>query len=299
MNELVTTYEPDNAIKQGMDVPKEKMESNIVKIIKPKRGIFDLNLKEVWEYRELLYFLAWKDIKVRYAQTVLGAAWAIIQPLFTMIVFTVVFGMIAKIPSDNVPYPIFAYSGLLLWTYFSGSISRASNSLLSNSNLLSKVYFPRLLLPLSACLVGLVDYAIASFFLVALMFYYNIFPTLLIILIPLLLLMSFLLAAGGGMWISALSVKYRDVQRGFSFFMQILLYATPIIYPISVISGKYNWILQLNPLTGIIVTHRAVILGNVAIDWISLGISAIFIVLIFISGLIYFKSYERKFADVI
>ncbi|MBA3044808.1 MAG: ABC transporter permease [Euryarchaeota archaeon] len=282
-----------------MDVPKEKMESNIVKIIKPKRGIFDLNLKEVWEYRELLYFLAWKDIKVRYAQTVLGAAWAIIQPLFTMIVFTVVFGMIAKIPSDNVPYPIFAYSGLLLWTYFSGSISRASNSLLSNSNLLSKVYFPRLLLPLSACLVGLVDYAIASFFLVALMFYYNIFPTLLIILIPLLLLMSFLLAAGGGMWISALSVKYRDVQRGFSFFMQILLYATPIIYPISVISGKYNWILQLNPLTGIIVTHRAVILGNVAIDWISLGISAIFIVLIFISGLIYFKSYERKFADVI
>ncbi|MDO9537225.1 MAG: ABC transporter permease [Thermoplasmata archaeon] len=299
MTELITTYEPDNSKKKSADLPEEKKASNIVKIIKPQRGIFDINFKEIWDYRELLYFLAWKDIKIRYKQTVLGAAWAIIQPLFTMIIFSIIFGAIAKIPSDNVPYPIFAYSGLILWTYFSASLSRSSNSLVSNSNLLSKVYFPRLLLPLSACLAGLLDYAIASFVLVGLMFYYNIFPTIWIVFIPVLLLMAFLLAAGISFWLSAIAVKYRDVQHAIPFFVQTLLYATPIIYPLSIISGKYSWILQLNPLTGIISTHRTVILGNIAIDWTSLGISALFITIIFLGGLVYFKNYEREFADVI
>jgi lipopolysaccharide transport system permease protein len=266
--------------------------SEIVKVIKPKRRLFDID-------RELLYFLAWKQIKIRYKQTALGAAWAILQPLLTMVIFSIIFGELVQMPSDNVPYPIFAYSGLILWAYFSTSLTAASTSLVSNSNLISKVYFPRLLLPLSACLVGLLDYAIASIVLVGLMFYYNIFPTLWIVMIPVLLIMAFLLASGISFWLSAIAVKYRDVQYAVPFFVQILLYATPIIYPVSLISAKYTWLLDLNPLTGIVTGHRAIILGNMGIDWFSLGISALLITIIFLLGLVYFKGYEREFADVI
>jgi lipopolysaccharide transport system permease protein len=273
--------------------------SEIVKVIKPKRRLFDIDLKEIWDYRELLYFLAWKQIKIRYKQTALGAAWAILQPLLTMVIFSIIFGELVQMPSDNVPYPIFAYSGLILWAYFSTSLTAASTSLVSNSNLISKVYFPRLLLPLSACLVGLLDYAIASIVLVGLMFYYNIFPTLWIVMIPVLLIMAFLLASGISFWLSAIAVKYRDVQYAVPFFVQILLYATPIIYPVSLISAKYTWLLDLNPLTGIVTGHRAIILGNMGIDWFSLGISALLITIIFLLGLVYFKGYEREFADVI
>ena len=273
--------------------------SDITKVIKPKRKIFDLDLKEIWAYRELLYFLAWKQIKIRYKQTALGATWAVLQPLLTMIVFSVIFGAILGVSSDNVPYPIFAYSGLIIWTYFSMALTQSSTSLVGNSNLISKVYFPRLLLPLSACLAGLLDYAIASIVLVGLMFYYNIFPTLWIALIPVLLLMTFFLASGISFWLSAIAVKYRDVQHAIPFFVQTLFFVTPIIYPVSIIGAEYNWFLNLNPLTGIITSHRAVILNNVAIDWTSLGISALFTMLIFFGGLIYFKGYEREFADVI
>ncbi len=271
----------------------------IVRVIKPKRSLFNIDLKEIWAYRELLYFLAWKQIKIRYKQTALGAAWAILQPLLTMVIFSILFGELLGVSSDGVPYPIFAYSGLIIWTYFSVSLTQASTSLVANSNLVSKVYFPRLLLPMSSCLAGLLDYAIASIVLVGLMFYFNVFPTMWIILMPVLLLMALLLASGISFWLSAISVKYRDVQYAIPFFVQILLYATPIIYPISIISGKYSWILQLNPLTGIVTTHRAIILGSTAIDWTSLGVSAIFIIIIFLWGLVYFKNYEREFADVI
>jgi lipopolysaccharide transport system permease protein len=273
--------------------------SDIVKVIKPKRSFFNIDLREIWAYRELLYFLAWKQIKIRYKQTALGAAWAILQPLLTMVIFSIIFGKLLGVASDGVPYPIFAYSGLIIWTYFSVSLTQASTSLVSNSNLVSKVYFPRLLLPMSACLAGLLDYAIASIVLVGLMFYFNVFCTAWVIILPVLVLMSMLLASGIGFWLSAVSVKYRDVQYAIPFFVQILLYATPIIYPVSIISGKYSWLLNLNPLTGIVTVHRAILLGNPVLDWTSLGISAIFTALIFLWGLVYFKNYEREFADVI
>ncbi len=270
-----------------------------VRIIKPTKGLFDINFKEVWNHRELLYFLAWKDVKVRYKQTILGASWAVVQPVLTMIVFSVIFGVLLNVPSEGVPYPIFAYSGLVLWIYFSSALTRSSSSLLSNSNLLSKVYFPRLILPLSACLAGLVDYGIATIVLVGLMLYYNVAVTAWILLVLLLMPLAMMLAVGLGFWLSALSVKYRDVQHALPFFVQMLLYATPIIYPLSLVGGKYGWILELNPLTGIVSAHRAAILGNVPVDFVALGFSAGVATVIFLAGIIYFKNYEKEFADVI
>lgn len=275
------------------------MAGNVVKVIRPTRGIFDINLRELWSYRELLYFLAWKQVKIRYKQTVLGAAWAVIQPLATMIIFTLIFGNLAKMPSDGVPYPIFSYCGLMLWTYFSMSLTHSSLSLVQNSNLLSKIYFPRLLLPLSDCLVGLLDYCIASILLIGLMLYYHITPTLWLLLVPIPLLLAMLLASGIGLWLSAVSVKYRDVQYAVPFFVQLLLFLSPIIYPVSIAGSEYGWLLQLNPLSGIMTTQRAIILGNTPIDWLSLGVSSLITLLIFIGGVIYFKRYEREFADVI
>jgi len=275
------------------------MTENKVRIIRSKRDIFDINFRELWSYRELLYYLTWKEIKIRYKQTALGAVWAIIQPLFTMVVFTLIFGNLAKMPSDGVPYPIFSYTGLMLWTYFSMSLTHSSTSLVMNSNLLSKIYFPRLLLPLSSCAVGLLDYGIASVILVILMFYFQIAPTFLILLILIPLLLSFLLASGLGFWLSAICVKYRDVQYAIPFFIQLLLFSSPIIYPVSITGNAYGWLLKLNPLTGIMTMQRACLLGTTIIDWATLGISTLITLLIFFSGLIYFKNYEREFADVI
>jgi len=275
------------------------MSSNIVKVIRPTKGMFDLDLGEIWAYRELLYFLAWKQVKIRYKQTAMGAAWAIIQPLATMLIFTFVFGDIAGMPSDGVPYPIFSYTGLILWTYFSASLSGASMSLVSNANLLSKIYFPRILLPLSSVVVGLLDYAIASVILVGLMIYYGIMPSFLILLSPIPLVLAGVLSSGLGFWLSAVSVKYRDVQYAVPFFIQLLLFISPIIYPVTVGGGKYAWLLNLNPLTGIMTMQRAVILGNTPIDWVSVGIASLLTVVIFLGGLVYFKNYEREFADVI
>lgn len=270
------------------------------RVILPGSGLLGINLSELWSYRELLYFLAWKEVKIRYKQTVLGAAWAVIQPLFTMVIFTLIFGNLARMPSDGVPYPVFSYAGLVLWTYFSGALSQSSNSLLSNANLISKVYFPRLLLPLSACLVGLLDYSIALTVLVGLMVYFHIVPTAWILLAPVPLLLAFLLASGMGFWLSAVAVRYRDVGYAIPFFVQLLLFASPVIYPAGLVAGsRFGWLLQLNPLSGIMTTQRAVMLGNAAIDWPSLGLSSLVTLLIFLGGLAYFKACEREFADAI
>ena len=256
-------------------------------------------LSEIWANRELLYFFVWKEIKIRYKQTAIGATWAILQPLLTMLIFTAVFGMALGIKTGNVPYPIFVYSGLLLWIYFSTSVNNASSSIVSNAQLLSKVYFPRMLLPLSACLVGLLDFALASMILIVMMFYFNIAPTLWLLLILLPLLLTMLLGAGLGFWLSAVSAKYRDVQYVVPFSIQLLLFASPVIYPPSLIGGSWSWILTINPLAGIINFQRAIVLGTGITDWAPLGISALIVVLIFLGGMIYFSHYEREIADVI
>jgi len=267
-------------------------------VIEPRKSLLKLDLRELWNFRELLYFLVWRDIKVRYKQTFIGAFWAILQPFFTMVVFTIFFGKIAKIPSDNVPYPIFSYSGLILWTYFSSAVSNSSNSLVGSSNLISKVYFPRLIVPLSSAISAAVDYFIATSILVLMMFYYGIFPNIQIIYLPIILLLTFLSATGFGLWLSALNVKYRDVRFVLPFFIQLLMFLTPVIYPISFIPEKFKWILYLNPVGGLINAHRALVLGQ-EVDYLYLLSSIIISFLLIITGLAYFKKTESFFADII
>jgi lipopolysaccharide transport system permease protein len=268
-------------------------------IIRPKKTWSFKDFKEIWQYRELLYFLTWRDLKVRYKQTVVGVAWALFQPFITMVVFSLFFGQFAKMPSDGIPYPIFVYVGLLIWLFFSNSLSDASNSLISNQSIVTKIYFPRLLLPLSAILTKFVDFFIASAILVGMMFYYHYTPNLVgLLILPLLLLISFMLAAGGGLFLAAVNVKYRDVRYVLPFFIQIMLFVTPVIYPAS-IAGKYSWILAINPMTGVIKAAQAAILGNAPINWPLLGISFVACLIILIIGLAYFKKTEKYFADVI
>lgn len=269
------------------------------KIIKPRRGLIGINLKEIIHFRELLYFLAWRDIKVRYKQTLVGAVWAILQPILTMVVFSIFFGKIAKIPSDGIPYPIFSYAGLLLWTFFANSMTAAAGSVIADERLISKVYFPRIIIPTSATLWGLLDYGIASVILFGMMIYYKIAPSWYILLIPVILFFTWLLANGLGYLLSAINVKYRDVRYAVPFFTQLLIYITPVIYPLSIASGKYKWLLSLNPMSGFIESHRAVILGHQAINFSTLGLAIIITIFIFIIGIAYFKSVERFFADFI
>jgi lipopolysaccharide transport system permease protein len=270
-----------------------------ITIIKPSKGWSALNFRELFRYRELLYFLAWRDIKIRYKQTILGASWAVLQPFFTMIVFTIFFGKMAKIPSEGVPYPIFSYAGLLPWTYFANAVSLSGNSLVGSSNLITKVYFPRLYVPMGATLAGLVDYVIAITVLVAMMIWYRFVPRIEMLLLPMIMLLCLLASTGVGMWLSAMNVKYRDIKYTIPFLIQLWLFATPVIYPTSMLSEKYRWIMALNPMAGIIEAHRAMILGNKPIDWSALAISSSIIILIFVIGAFYFKRMERSFADVI
>jgi lipopolysaccharide transport system permease protein len=268
-------------------------------VIKPSRGWSALNLGELWRYRELLYFLTWRDIKVKYKQTLLGSAWAILQPLFTMVVFTIFFGKMAQIPSDGAPYPIFSYAGLLPWTYFATAVSFSSNSLVGSAHLVTKVYFPRLLVPTSATLAGLVDYVIALSVLVIMMGVYRFAPGIEIVLVPLLLMLCFFTATGVGLWLSALNVKYRDIRYVVPFLLQFWLFVTPVIYPISFLPEQYRWLMALNPMAGVIEAHRVAVLGHKAIDWFSLGISSSVLIILLVTGAFYFRRMERSFADVI
>ena len=258
-----------------------------------------MDLKEIWHYRELLYFFSWRDLKVRYKQTTIGIAWAIFQPLITMIIFSVFFGKLAGVPSDGVPYPIFIFVGLLFWQFFSGSLSDTSNSLISNQAIVTKVYFPRLLLPISTVVVKMVDFFIASIILVGLMVYYGFTPNLMgIIVLPILLLITFMASVGFGLFLASINVKYRDVRYVLPFFIQILMYITPVIYPAS-IAGKYSWILALNPMTGVIQSARAALLGTTPINWTLIGISFLTTTAVLLFGIYMFKKTERYFADII
>ncbi len=267
-------------------------------IIEPKRGWVPIDFGELWRYKELLYFLTKRDIKVRYKQTVLGGLWAIIQPLFTMIVFVVFFGRMAKIQSDGIPYPIFAYAGLLPWTYFTGALSASSNSLVENVNLITKVYFPRIIAPASAALAGLLDFSIASLILGVMMVYYQYIPGFEILLVPFLIGMVFVCAVGVGLWLSALNVQYRDIRYVVPLLIQLWMFVSPVIYPVSMVPKKYHLLMSINPMVGIIEALRASILGHQPINWLLLGISAMIISIIFLSGMYYFRRMERVFADM-
>lgn len=268
-------------------------------IIRPKYGLLDINWKELKEHHELLFFLTLREIKVRYKQTVMGASWAVLQPLFTMVVFTLIFGGLAQMPSEGVPYALFSYSGLLLWTYFQNALNLSGNSLVSNAQLLSKVYIPRLFIPTAPCLAGIVDYGIAMTIMAVMMVYYQFVPSVTIILLPLIVLLTFLLAAGAGYWLSSICVKYRDVKFVLPFFIQLLMFVSPVIYPADIVGGNLQWLLSLNPLTGLLNAHRAVILGHVPVDYAGLAISAVITILIFISGILYLRRTEKYFADLV
>jgi lipopolysaccharide transport system permease protein len=269
-------------------------------IIRPRKGWISVNLKELWSFRELLFFLSWRDIKVKYKQTALGAAWAILQPLITMIVFSILFGRLAKVPSDGIPYPIFVYAGLLPWNYFSSALSNSGNSLVASSNLITKVYFPRLIIPASASLSGLLDFLIASVILIGMMFFYHFTPNVFgIVIIPILIFLIFIVAVGCGLWLSALNVEYRDFQYVIPFLVQIWMFVTPVIYPVTLFPEKYRWILSLNPMGGIIEAFRASTLRHQPINWNLLIISSGVGIFIFFTGMLYFRKVERSFADVI
>ena len=273
--------------------------SGKLSIIVPRKGWIPIDLKEIWKYRELLYFLTKRDIKVRYKQTVLGGLWAIIQPLFTMIVFTLFFGKLAKVPSDGIPYPIFVYAGLLPWTYFANALAASGNSLVGSQNLITKVYFPRIIIPASASLAGILDFFIAMLVLGVLMIYYQFFPGIEILIFPCLVGLTFMCSVGVGLWLSALNVEYRDIRYAIPFLVQIWMFISPVIYPVSLVKEKYQWLLAINPMGGVINAYRASLIGHKTIDWTLLGISAVIIVLIFLSGVYYFRRMEKSFADVV
>jgi len=255
-------------------------------------------LKEVWTYRELLYFFAWRDIKLRYRQTLIGAGWAVVQPLSTMLLFSGVFGAVVKIPTNGIPYPVFYLSALLLWTYFANALTLSSNSLISNAGLITKIYFPRVILPASSTLVSLIDMALGAAFLMAVMSFYGFFPTWKLILWPLLLIPLILFTLGMGLWLSALNVKYRDVKFAIPFILQLWLFATPIIYPSSMFPVKFRFLLFMNPLAGIIEGFRATC-SQGSVDWLPVGISTSVILPMLLFSWLYFKRTEAEFSDII
>lgn len=270
---------------------------NPLVIIGPKRA-WSIDLHELWVYRELLYFLTWRDVKVRYKQTELGIAWAVIQPLFTMLIFTLFFGRLAGIPSDNVPYPVFAYAGLLAWTFFANAITNSGNSLVGSANLITKVYFPRMIIPGAAVAAGLVDFAIALIILILLMIYYGVAVTPAILMFPLLVLLTTMLALAVGMWLSALNVKYRDVRFALPFLVQLWMFVSPVIYPTSLVPEKFRWLLWLNPMTGIIEAYRSALFG-LPFKWTALGLSAVITSILLIYSSYTFRRMEQSFADLV
>jgi len=266
--------------------------------ITPSRGWVSLNLAEVWSHRELLYFLTWRDIKIRYKQTALGAIWAIIQPLFPMLVFTLFFGRLAKVPSDGIPYSVFAYAGLLPWTYFASAVGNSSTSIVGSSNLISRVYFPRMIIPASAVLASLVDFLIAFVMLGVLMVWHRIPLTpATLMLLPLIALLT-VISLGIGMLFSGWTVKYRDIRFALPFLVQVWMFATPVIYPASLVPQKWRWLLGLNPLTGVVEGFRSALFGR-PFDWAFLAYSTLFAVAMLIYSAYSFRRLERLFADLI
>lgn len=267
-------------------------------IIEPSRGLRFMDLRAVWQYRELLYFLVWRDIKVRYKQTALGAIWIVLQPLASMVVFTLLFGVLLKVPSGGIPYPVFAYAALLPWNYFAASLNRSSTSVVGSAHLITKVYFPRLIIPLAGVLSGLVDFGVSFLALIGLLAYFGVAPTLAVIFLPAFLLLAMLTALGFGLWLSALNVRFRDVNVLIPFLIQIWMYLTPVIYGADLIPQRFRFLLALNPMTAVVEGFRWALLGAGAPEPI-LAISCLIALVVLAGGILFFRRTERTFADVI
>lgn len=271
-----------------------------VVVIQPERGWVGLRLRELWEYRELLYFLTWREVKVRYKQTAIGAAWALIQPLFTMLVFALFFGRLAKMPSDGIPYPVFSLAGLVPWTFFANGLAQSSNSLVGNANLVSKVYFPRLAVPIASILSGLVDFVLSFLLLVGLMLIEGVHVTAHVLWLPAFLLLAVITSLGAGLWLSALNVEYRDVRYAVPFLVQFWMFATPIAYPSSLLKTEpWRSLYGINPMVGVVEGFRWSLLGTGNAPGMMMAFSVLVSVLLLMSGAYYFRRMERNFADVI
>lgn len=275
--------------------------SNAIPVLRlePSRGWVPLKLRDLWEYRELVYFLTWRDIKVRYKQTALGALWALIQPFFTMLVFSIFFGRLANVPSDGLPYPIFAYAGLLPWNFFAYGLSQSSDSLVGSANLIRKVYFPRLAIPISAVLSGFVDFAISFCMFIGLASFYHVKPNAHILWLPLFLLLALVTALGVGLWLSALNVQFRDVKYTIPFLTQFWMFATPIAYPSSLLRAPWRTIYGLNPMVGVVEGFRWALLGSATGPGPIIAVSALAAVTLLVGGAFYFRRMEKTFADVV
>lgn len=271
----------------------------IVTIIEPSRGWVSLRLGALWRYRELLYFLVWRDVKVRYKQTVLGASWAVLQPFFTMLIFSIFFGKLARMPSDGVPYPLFAYVALVPWTFFANGLTLSSGSLIANQGLLRKVYFPRLVIPLAAVASGLLDFAIAFMVLLAMLFWYSVVPTWHVVWVPALVVLALVTALGAGLWFSALSVMYRDVQYIVPFLVQVWLYSTPIVYPASLVPAGWRTVYAINPMVGVVEGFRWALLGTGTAPGPMILVSALAALALTFGGLVFFRRMERTFSDMV
>lgn len=272
---------------------------NVTVRIEPSKGWVSLKLRELWEYRELLYFLIWRDIKVRYKQTILGGAWAIIQPFFTMIVFSLFFGKLAKMPSDGIPYPIFCFAALVPWGFFANGMSQASNSLVGESNLIKKVYFPRLSIPIASVLGGIVDFALALVMLLGMMLYYGMTPSLNAAALPLFLILAFITSLGTSLWLSAMYVQFRDVRHVIPFLSQIWMFATPVAYPSSLLDEPWRTLYGVNPMVGVVEGFRWALLGTQTTPGLTIIISYLVAIGLLLSGAYYFRRMEKTFADVI
>jgi lipopolysaccharide transport system permease protein len=283
---------------QGRALAGERVKPPVLRVA-PSRGWVSLKLPELWAYRELLYFMVWRDIKVRYKQTALGAAWAVIQPFCTMIVFSLFFGRLAKMPSDNIPYPIFSYAALVPWTFFANGLSESSNSLVGSANLIKKVYFPRLAVPVAAVLAGIVDFVIAFVVLLAMMLYYSVAPTANVLWLPLFLLLALATSLGVGLWLSALNVQFRDVRYVVPFVTQFWLFATPIAYPSSLLSEPWRTLYGLNPMAGVVEGFRWALVGTNTKPGPMIALSSLVAILLLAGGGFYFRRMEKTFADVV
>jgi len=268
-------------------------------VIKASDNLFKLNIAEVWEYRELLFMFVWRDITVRYKQSLIGIGWAVIQPVMTMVIFSIIFGYLAKLPSDGIPYPVYTFCALLPWNYFARSLTDSSDSLVSSSNLITKVYFPRLILPLSKVLAGFVDFAIAFVILFVLMVWYQITPSYGIFLLPVFILIAMLTAFGIGLWLTALNVKYRDIRFVVPFMTQLWMYTSPVAYSTSLIPEKWQWLYGLNPMVGVIEGFRWALLSKHAPDTLMMTVSSGIVLIILVGGIYYFRKTEQTFSDII
>lgn len=290
---------PASAPGLGTGLPSRSHPNPPTVVIRPSARLLALDFQALWAYRELLYFLVWREVKVRYKQTVIGGAWALIQPVLTVVIFTVIFGRFAKIPSDGYPYAVFTFAALLPWTYFAQAISRTGSSLIGDANLIRKIYFPRLIIPISATLAPLVDFVIAFVLLLAVMAWFHITPTWGILALPFLLLMAVLTALSVGLWLSALNVRYRDVGHTIPFVVQCWMYASPVAYPLSLVPGRWRLVYSLNPMAGVVEGFRWGLLGTPNPDLSVIATSLSAVVILLVGGLWYFNRMERSFADII